>query len=321
MDNIKARFHLPGLTGNFKMNMVLITMLENCPEYFRDGVEIASLFGAFPPSVWNGGRPIGGFTCSPDYIYAVVEACNSRGIPVRFTFTNPMLKEEHLKDDYCNMVMQIANNGLNEVIVFSELLENYIRETYPKYKVTSSTCKRITDPVKLHEELNKDYNVVVLDYDLNNRWDILDDLPHKEKVELLANSSCIPNCQKRSDEYETCGLQMIAYNEHIRKYPGKPFDMKDYSNKTLATDFDCPAMRRDPFEIRTLRQHISPDLIWNEYLPRGFNQFKLSGRGTGRLWVLETYMYYLIKPECRDEARFIFMHNLEKNGVIKIDNM
>lgn len=320
MENIKAKFHLPGLTHNFRMNMLLISMFEKSPQFFRDNVEIASCFGAFPPSVWNGGRPIGGFTCAPDYVEGVVKTLNSHGIPVRFTFTNPLITEEHLKDPYCNMVMKIANNGMNEVIVFSPVLEDYIRNTYPDYKITSSTCKRITDAKELEEELNKDYKIVVLDYDLNNRWDILDKLPHKEKCEFLANSSCIPNCQKRTAEYETVGRQMIAYNEHLIAYPDKPFNMADYSDVTMSKDFNCPAMHRTPFDIRSLRQHISPELIDNEYLPRGFNQFKLSGRGTGRLWVLETYMYYFMKPECRDEARFYFLHNLDNQGIIKIDD-
>lgn len=49
------------------------------------------------------------------------------------------------------MVMAMANNGLNEAIVVSPLLEDYIRNNYPKYKLTSSTCKRITDPKALEE--------------------------------------------------------------------------------------------------------------------------------------------------------------------------
>ena len=171
MENIKAKFHLPGLTHNFRMNLLLISMFEKSPQFFRDNVEIASCFGAFPPSVWNGGRPIGGFTCAPDYVEGVVKTLNSHGIPVRFTFTNPLITEEHLKDPYCNMVMKIANNGMNEAIVFSPILEDYIRNTYPDYKITSSTCKRITDAKELNEELNKDYKIVVLDYDLNNRWE------------------------------------------------------------------------------------------------------------------------------------------------------
>lgn len=31
-------------------------------------------------------------------------------------------------------------------------------------------------------------------------------------------------------------------------------------------------------------------------------------------------MYYMIKPECRDEARFMFLYNLENYGVIKIND-
>ena len=28
-------------------------------------------------------------------------------------------------------------------------------------------------------------------------------------------------------------------------------------------------------------------------------------------------MYYMVKPECRDEARFMFMKWLEENGVLR----
>ena len=36
---------------------------------------------------------------------------------------------------------------------------------------------------------------------------------------------------------------------------------------------------------------------------------------------IEQYMYYMIKPEKRDEARFMFLHNLDRSGAIKIDNV
>ena len=316
MENLKARFHLPGLTENFKLNMVLITMLENCPQYFHDGVEIASCYRAFTPSIWAGGRVLSSGVNSPDQIKTVILALNERGIPLRFTFTNPLITKEHLGDSYCNMVMQLANNGMNEVIVVSEILENYIREMYPNYKITSSTCKRITDTDTLNSELEKDYNLVVVDYDLNNKWDILEKLPDKEKCEFLLNSSCFPNCPKRSREYETVGKNHIQLNKALNE--GKTsFKIIDEMNEF----FSCPATHRLPFETRKLPHHISPDSIWNEYIPRGFNNFKIEGRGAGRLRVIEDYMYYLIKPECRDEAYFMFLHNLERNGVIKIDNV
>ena len=146
-------------------------MLKHRPDFFREGVEIASFYGVFPPCLWNGGRTQGG-VCDKTFIKHVIKAVNDRGIPLRFTFTNPALEKKHLSDPFCNMVLNLANNGLNEAIVMSQLLEDYIRRHFPNYKLTSSTCKRITDPEALKAEMEKDYHIVVLDYDFNNKFDI-----------------------------------------------------------------------------------------------------------------------------------------------------
>ena len=63
-----------------------------------------------------------------------------------------------------------------------------------------------------------------------------------------------------------------------------------------------------------VKKHI--DDIFNKYVPMGFNQFKIEGRTSGMFNLMETYMYYLVKPEYRDEARFLFMINLKENGII-----
>ena len=112
-------------------------MLEISPELFREGVEIASVYGVFPPSLWNGGRVKYG-VCSKDFVKGVIKAYNKRNIPLRFTFTNPMIEKKHLSDEFCNMVMHLADNGFNECIVMSPILEDYIRKNYPNYKLTSS---------------------------------------------------------------------------------------------------------------------------------------------------------------------------------------
>lgn len=319
MEQSKVRFHLPSFALHTKFNLVFLNMMQNVPEFFREGAEIASFYGIFPPALWNGGRTVGGYLSDETFIKNVVKAFNDKGIPLRFTFTNPALKEEHLKDPFCNRLMELADNGMNEVIVMSPLLEAYIREKYPRYKITSSTCKRLVDPEKVAEELNKDYHVVVLDYDLNNKFDILEQLPHKEKCELLINSCCVPNCPHRSEEYYHVGLQQIAYVEHLKKYPNKPFNMSDYSDFTVKKNIKCPSNGNNIYDSKKRPHHISPEAIWEKYLPMGFNQFKIEGRTASNLFLIENYMYYLIKPECRDEARFMFLHNLERNGVIKID--
>ena len=211
------------------------------------------------------------------------------------------------------MVMNLANNGLNEAIVLSPLLEDYIRKNYPKYKLTSSTCKRITDPEKLEEELGKDYSIVVVDYDFNNNFDVLSKLPRKEDCELLVNACCEPGCPRRAAHYRCIGEQQIAYNEHIKKHPGMPFNPDKYDPQHFR---DCPYSQRGIFEIRNLRTHISPDDIWEKYVPMGFEQFKIEGRTASALNILETYMYYMAKPECRDEARFTLLKALENSGAL-----
>lgn len=311
---MQVKFHLPDFASQFKFNFVFATMLKNCPHYFREGVEIASIYGAFPQSLWNGGRTSPGM-CDTKFAGVVIRTLNKHGIPLRFTFTNPMLREEHLSDKFCNDIMKLADNGMNEVIVNSPLLEDYIRKTYPNYKLTSSTCKRITDTEKLMEEMKKDYSVVVLDYDFNNKFDILEKLPDKERMEILVNACCDPACKKRTEHYRILGLQQIAFCEHLAKNSSKKLNLKGND----IPDMYCKCADRTIFDIKELSTHISPDDIWEKYVPMGFNQFKIEGRTSTRLNLLETYLYYMIKPEYKDEVRFMLLYNLESNGVIRIE--
>lgn len=317
---MKARFHLPDFAGHFKLNIVFAEFLAQRPEYFREGVEIASVYGVFPPSLWNGGRTQGGI-CDKNFIRAVIKNFNERGIPLRFTFTNPMLEKKHLSDDFCNMVMHLADNGMNEVIVVSPLLEDYIRKNYPNYKITSSTCKRITDGEQLWSEVEKDYHIIVIDYDLNHNFDVLEKIPDKKKCELLVNACCNPGCPLRSEHYKSIGTQQIAYAKHVKKYPNAPFNSDRFREEhpEVIKFEECPCAGRSLFDIVELKNHISPDEIWNTYIPMGFEQFKLEGRTAGTFNLIEHYMYYMIKPEFKEKARFEFLSWLSENGVIKLE--
>ena len=155
-------YHLPSFTSHYSLNILIIDYIKEHPEFFRDGIKIASVFGSFDGAAWNGGRNVNG-KFDPVITEKIIKEFNSRGIPLRFTFTNPMINERHLDDKPCNEIMKMADNGLNQVIVMSPILEQYIRETYPNYKITSSTCKQIKDMDDLNEELEKPYNLVVLD--------------------------------------------------------------------------------------------------------------------------------------------------------------
>lgn len=194
---MEVRFHLPGLRQNYPLNMTLLSMLEKRPQYFREGVKISSFFGEFPMSLWNGGRRSHNDQCSADYVKNVIQSINGKGVPVRYTYTNMFLDEEDLKDPYCNFCMQAADNGMNEILVVSPLLEEYVRKNYPGFRINSSTCKEIRDIDQVNQELRKDYNLVVLDYNFNNDFEALSRIEDKGRCEILVNAVCQPNCPRR----------------------------------------------------------------------------------------------------------------------------
>lgn len=310
---MRVRFHLPGLRFNYPLNMILLGMLKQYPEYFREGVEIASFFGEFPMSLWNGGRLTIHDQCDSRFIREAVKSMNAQGVPVRFTYTNPMLTEEDLADPYCNFCMKVADNGMNEVMVFSPILEEYIRKNYPSFKINSSTCKEIRDIEGVNKELEKDYHMVVLDYNLNNHFDILEQIrPElRSKVELLVNAVCIPDCPRRGEHYRTTGK-----NERIM-----------HLNKKLPPSQQIPLIpwrcsygeENCIYDILKYPTYISPDAIWNTYVPMGYENFKIEGRTANIFTLVEAYAHYLAKPERAGELRIQLLNLLKRNRAITVN--
>ncbi len=75
--------------------------------------------------------------------------------------------------------------------------KEYVRKTYPQMKITSSTCKQIHGAEGVNEELQKGYDMVVLDYNMNNHFDELEKITDKGRCEILINAACEPNCPRR----------------------------------------------------------------------------------------------------------------------------
>ncbi len=289
---MKINFHIPDFTNHLYLNTILINSISKYPEYFHDGLRIASIFGNFGGSVWNGGRFLGGMT-DMNFVKHVAEAINSKNIPLRFTHTNPMLEKKHLGDPFCNQVMRMCNNGFNEAIVMSPVLEEYIRENYHDYPITSSTCKQIENIDGVKEELKKDYKYVVLDYN----FDQLEQIDEKDRArcEVLVNACCTPKCKRRGEHYRSIGLEQIAEWEHKKNMLSK----KPYEAKGFACEF----MNNGPYAITDYVTYISPQDIFEKYLPMGFNNFKIEGRTIQDICLLEYYIIYMVKPEYQNKIR------------------
>lgn len=277
-------WHIPGFCYFRLLNQVLLNLMKDYPDKFRDGYKIGSAYGTFPGAIWNGGRTVFGITGKND-IEAVLNIYNSRNIPVRFTWTNTLLEEKHTYDTYCNLIMKLADNGLNQVLVNTEVLENYIRKEYPDFKLISSTTKRIVGVDGLLNELKKDYYLVVLDYDMNHNEEALKALePYANRVEILVNEVCFPGCPKRSEHYRQQSQLQLEYDIH--------------------TGFPCPnnTHERKFEECKSRPAFISNEEI-QSYIDRGYVNFKIVGRGMPQEFLKESYLYFLVKEEHQEFIR------------------
>lgn len=287
----KIYWHLPGFCVFFYLNQVIIHMMKEHPGKFRDGYRVGSVYGTFPGAIWNGGRAVFGVTSHGD-MKKIIKTYNDLDVPVRFTWTNSLIEEKHLNDTYCNLIMKTAeeyrtkSGNSNQVLLNTNVIEKYLREKYPDFKYISSTTKRLTRLDDVKTELEKDYYLVVLDYDLNHDEKVLEELaPYSDRIEILADEICFPGCKNRKDHYRDESLAQLNFEK--------------------GSVYDCPNKREKPsFDICKKRpSFIDADEV-NEYATRwGYRNFKLVGRGLPKELVLDSYIYYLVKEEYRDEMR------------------
>lgn len=194
-----AYYHLPGLFEFYELYRVFLPLFREHREYFYDWCEIGSVYGAPADCIWGGGRT--GFgDAQPHRVLALMQ---EYGISARLTFSNSLLREEHLADRKCNALCALfekENRVQNGVIVHSDLLLDYLKRQYPGLYFVSSTTKVLTDFQQLRRETEREeFRYVVPDFRLNKSFAELDTLPQdqKDKVEFLCNECCWYGCRDR----------------------------------------------------------------------------------------------------------------------------
>lgn len=299
-----VKFHLPNFVNLYsaQLNFSTILLLKENPELFYEGVQIASVFDSFPVA-WNGGRIVAGHMTSQmieQNVPPIFKMFNDLGVACRLTFSNPLIKKQHLSDVNCNRILELAENGLNGAIVQSEPLEAHIRKTFPRIRLTSSTCKQLKTLESISEELEKDFDLVVLDYNVNRDLKLLERIPHKERCEILVNAICNPDCPRRGEHYRYIGAYQL---EHSNKEAQQQCGLADM-------DWKCENLKKDVIERRSSPNYLSPEDIYERLNPLGYCNFKLEGRGNPIADLIEQYVYFLVRPEHAQTVRIKLMSDI-----------
>lgn len=287
-NKLTAHYHLPGLFEFYELYRAFLPVYREHREYFYSWCDIGSVYGSPADCLWGGGR-VGFGDNNPSEVHALMQ---EYGISSRLTLSNSLIRSEHLKDRKCNSLCGVFNTeqGVqNGVIIHSDLLLDYMKKNFPGFYFVSSTTKVITDFDEFVRETDRDdFLFAVPDFRLNRCFDRLSKMNVKEKnkVEFLCNECCWFDCADRKICYENVSRKNLGENcpDHICTSP-EAGDGYMFSK----------AMKNPGF--------ISVDDIRNIYMPMGFSNFKIEGRGLGSALILEFILYYMTKPEYQLNVR------------------
>ena len=289
------RYSLPDFTRHLRLNLMMVDFMRKSPEIFWDDIEISSLYGNFPGCIMNGGRIMHEVDerYTPAQIAETFDTLSNRGLTARLTLTNMVIRPEQYDDEYCRTILEAARGHDVEIIVNQDELADYVSSRYHFRRILSTT--RALDGV---EELNRmldRYDMVVLDYNHNKDDLFLKQVSDPSRLEVMPNELCRPGCQARQEHY-------LAVSRH---------------QLTGERDFHCPNSEYYEKSGYTGRTQSSPTILGNDDIRRlnaeyGISNFKIVGRLHTRELLLESYVYYLIRPEYRSVILEIIRKKLGK---------
>ena len=264
-------------------------------------------FGS-PMCTWAGGRiPVAN---KPDFrimrkVFEYMKSCNATPT---FTFTYTGIEKEHLKDAYCNELLDFALEYNSKFIVFSDRLRDYIKEKSPNAFVTASVIKATflfqdgdnnanyspEKETEYYNKLLKEYDRVVVrpEYSrstLLKHPEYIDDI---SKIEVLINQTCLPNCPWAIEHYKLYEEHRNGMNPKI-----KPYFLCYKTHLKDAVNIYKMNLIHTPSEVSKLVEH-------------GVRTLKLQGRGELRpQFLLRLYSLYTQ------------MFNIEGDGYMLITQM
>jgi len=295
-------FSIPDSNLVRPVNRGLIRAIKEHPEWFYSDFYIDSAYGCPPNCIWNGNREQNEprFTPRDNWAELIAGFYKEHNVTYRLTFTNFLLKPEHLSDEYGNYIANEVSKYKCMGIVSTPMMYDYITTHYPDLDISWSTTTDFgpndEERVKKINELSKD-RVVVVPFHMNGD-EFLKQMEHPENIEVLVNEECIDNCPKRREH------EMLSNKFNLGELDKPP---------------ECLMQSLKHTDKWTCHSIIGRKRM-KELEKMGITRFKLSGRLIINQCIA-SYMYYFVPPEHRTEViDFInknYLEILTNLGILK----
>lgn len=270
-------FGLPNLSNNFFLNRYLIILQKQNPQYFYDNHKIDFVYGCFPYSIWSLNQK-NNYTHLTT-IDIILNFYKKNNISVKLMFNNDLIKQEQLFDTFSNIILKKAHYKNNAIFASSDILEKYIKKNYPLYNIIKITA--------LHNTRKN----VLIDGCYNHLINIKD-LKYKNSTYLYLNQFCSLECPLYNFHKQYNNNEHIHYIENERSFPCELknnlmfYDIKE--NKNFIT-----LEKIKEFQKEGIFNYLISDNSMLKNTKTIYNTYDL----------IESYIYYLIKPEFQLKVR------------------
>ncbi|MBR3926110.1 MAG: hypothetical protein IKJ58_05035 [Akkermansia sp.] len=296
MTSLRNRLRWPeaewDVSGAFAKDAVLLRFHDFCREHL--GYAPFAVVHGSPLFRWNCGRVLSMLMRSETEINTAAAGYVKRGIPVDLTFTNPLLREEDMKNMLGNRLLsffaaQSIPKVRHAVIIGSEALYAHVKTNYPQLNTVSSilriTCDGGKGQLDSYLRLAERYDKVMIHPDDVFNFDLLEKLEDKGRYELILNEYCMRNCPMRAFHYTTMAEQAFD----IDGYDTTKFYKALSRNGCSSTN----AMLADPaVGVAAL---TTPEI--DRLYEMGFRKFKLQGRAhPNALPLINDLLRFMLPP-------------------------
>ena len=289
--NKKINISLPNFHNHVFLNLCFLTLQENNKNVFRKGYEITAAEGCFSYSIWSLDRERR-YTTRHD-METTINIYSKHNIPINYIFDNGNISKDDLSDNFSNLMLEVAHKEGNGVYVKSDLLGDYIKAKYPLYKIIKMAAP---------DEFEKN-NIAIIDK-YNNQFK-KNDIKHKESTYITLNPICNSTCRHYDDH------RKYIENEQVNFY-------------RMSDIYICPLKRNFNFyDLKTHSNFITAEKM-KDYIKAGFRNFRIDFPSMekcvdvqyGIYDTIESYIYYMIKPENQQEVRHLITKKFagNKNG-------
>ncbi len=282
-------FGLPNLLSGFFINKLLINLQNEHSEYFRENHRISFVYGCFPYSVWTVRRK-GKYT-NLKTISTIIEFYEKNNISVNLMFNNNLIKKEYLCDTFSNIVLKQCYKKNNCVFVKSKILADYIRKNYPLYNV-----------IKIVDFNDVKQNNILIEDRYNHLLDV-EKLKKQKNIYLILNPMCSPDCNLYDFHREYTANSQIHFikNENNFLCPLKTdinfYDIQQNKNFiSIDTIKKFPQNGRFNFMISDCEIFQDVNVVYNTFD------------------IIESYIYYLIKPQYQNKIRNLLIYEYVKQN-------